>query len=119
MAADPRRLVVVQEALKAAALEALAVMDRGEVIRQTIAAVATSDLTPRELTLADRQARKVAMVAEVRRLERLGNGRSVPMLAARKFADPRDPVELASVARQIRRLRKKSGPCPNRAPEID
>jgi hypothetical protein len=35
------------------------------------------------------------------------------MLVARKFAgNPRDPIEVESLARQLRRWRRKNGQCP-------
>jgi hypothetical protein len=105
MPADPR-LAAVQAALRAAAAKALEVMGRDEVIRLTVAALATADLTPRELAGEARRSRRDAMAAE---LARLGGGRDAPMLVAKKFAvDARDPVELANLARSVRRLRKKS-----------
>jgi len=59
------------------------------------------------------------MVAELVRHEQEGRGRAAAMLVARKFAgDPLDPIEVESIARKLRRWRrKKFGHCPDAADE--
>jgi hypothetical protein len=78
-----------------------------------------ADVSPRDRDAALRQSGQQEMLAELLRLEREGRGRGAAMLVARKFArDSRDPVELDSHARQLRRWRrKKSGHCPVIAPQ--
>jgi hypothetical protein len=100
------RKSIIEQAVRAAA-EAL--FARDQTVAQVLAAVAemVADGTPRERAAAVRESRREKMVVEVIRLEQEGRGREAPMLVARKNArDPRDPVEIASLARNIRRWRQ-------------
>jgi hypothetical protein len=117
MTADPRQ-ATVERAVKAAALALLA-RDQtpAEVVASltdAVAAISPADTTPREGVAAVRQSRRGAMLAELERLERQGRGRAAAMVVAGKFAaDPHDDVEVASLARKLRRWRhKKNGHCP-------
>jgi hypothetical protein len=71
-------------------------------------------LTPREAQHAAQDARKAEMLAEVGRLTAGGKGRIACTLVAQVCAaDPLDPVEVASLTRQLRRWRgNNSGQCP-------
>jgi hypothetical protein len=60
-------------------------------------------LTPRERAAALRQTRRERMLEDLRH----GNG-NVMKIARRYAADCRDPVETASLARQLRRWRKNT-----------
>lgn len=116
MSAERDRSAVLERAVRDAAL-ALIARDPVAKVFATLAAavegVAAEGLTPRELTTAARQTRREEMLAELSRLEREGRGRAAVMLVARKFARNRlDPVEVASLARALRRWRKKNGQRP-------
>jgi hypothetical protein len=110
-AVDPRQ-ASVERAVKAAALALLA---RDQTVAEVVAALTNAvvgdvpaDITPRESVAAVRQSRREKMVAELIRLEQEGRGRPAAMLVARKFAsDPRDPVEVESLARKLRRWRAR------------
>jgi hypothetical protein len=120
---DPRQAAAIERAVRAAALALLA-RDRtvAEVVAALTDAVAgevPADITPRESVAAVRQSRREKMVAELIRLEQEGRGRPAAMVVARRFAaDARDPVEVASLARKLRRWRReKNGQCPVSVPE--
>jgi hypothetical protein len=106
------RVAVIEQAIKAIALARLA---RGQSVAEVVAALTDAGLdemsagsTPRESVAAVRQSQRKAMLAELERLVQLGRGRAGPMLVAHRFAaDPRDPVEVASLARKLRRWRCK------------
>jgi hypothetical protein len=107
---DPRH-AVVERAVKAAAL---ALLSRDRTVAEVVAALAEAvadapgDVTPRESAAVARQSRRAKMITELIRLEQQGHGRSAAMLVARKFAgDPRDPIEVESLARQLRRWRAR------------
>lgn len=110
--ADPRQ-VAVERAVREAALALLA---RDQTVVEVVAALtkavaddASAEMTPRESIAAARQSRQGKMVAELVRLEQEGRGRSAAMLVARRFAnDPRDMVEVESLARKLRRWRSKN-----------
>jgi hypothetical protein len=119
-----RRHAAVERAVRAAALALLA---RDQTVAEIVAALADAvgadvpadNITPRESVAAVRQSRREQMVVELERLEQEGRGRPAAMLVARKFAaEARDPVEVASLARKLRRWRReKNGHCPVAAPE--
>jgi hypothetical protein len=117
------RQAAVERAVKAAAL---ALLSRDQTVAEVVAALTAAvagdvpaDITPRESVAAVRQSRQEQMVVELVRLERQDRGRAAAMLVARKFAaDARDPIEVASLARKLRRWRReKNGQCPVAAPE--
>jgi hypothetical protein len=119
---DPRQ-PAIERAVKAAALALLA---RDLTIAEVVAALSDavagemdSGVTPRESVAAVRQSKRERMVAELVRLEQDGRARASAMVVARKFAsDPRDPVEVESLARKLRRWRcEKNGQCPVSVPE--
>jgi hypothetical protein len=120
-ARDPHH-AIIERAVRAAAL---ALWAREQTVAEVTAALAAAvasdapaDITPRERVAEARHARREKMVAEVIRLEREGRGRSAVMLVARKFAhDSLDAVELESLARALRRWRKKIGQCPVACPK--
>lgn len=91
------------------------------VIERAIRAAATTmlDITPREALAALSRSRREQMLDELARYERQGRGRAAAMLVARNFAsDKHNSVEVASLARKLRRWRdEKSGQCPNVASE--
>jgi len=84
--------------------------DLREAIDLAVAAVVRAELTtPREIAAAARQARRRQMLDELARLESAGRGREAASIVAKKFArDPLDPVELASLAHQLRRWRNET-----------
>lgn len=102
----------IERAVRAAAL---ALMARKQTVEEVFASLANAvatdtpaEITPRERVAAVRQSRREKMFAAVMRLEEQGRARAAPMLVARKFAaDPHDPVEVASLARKLRRWRHR------------
>jgi hypothetical protein len=108
---DPR-LIAIERAIRGAAL---ALLGRDQTVAEVVAALtnavagnAPADVTPRESVAAVRQSRREQMVAEVLRLEVQRRGRNAAMLVARKFAsDPLDMVEVESLARKLRRWRRR------------
>jgi hypothetical protein len=101
------RKSIIERAVRATAEAMLA---RNQTVAQVLAALAeiAADTTPREHAAAVRESRREKMIEEVIRLGQEGRGREAPMLVARKNArDPRDPVEVATLARNIRRWRQK------------
>ena len=109
MPTDPRQ-AAIESAVRATALRLLA---RDQTVAQVVAALAVvageAPITPRESIAVVRQSRRERMVAELERLERQGRGRAAPMVVARDFAsDARDPIEVASLARKLRRWRRKN-----------
>lgn len=73
-----------------------------------VAGDGTADLTPREMAETTRKSRREKMLAALVRLEQEGRGRSAAMSVARDFAnDRRDAVEVESLARKLRRWRRK------------
>jgi len=117
MSDDPRQ-AAVERAVKSAALALLArdqtIAEVVAALTDAVAAISPADATPREGVAAVRQSRTRAMLAELDCLIQRGRGRAAPMLVARKFAaDPHDTVEVASLARKLRRWRSKiNGQCP-------
>src|SRR3954447_26146395 len=115
--ADARQ-AAVERAVKAAAMALLArdqtVAECVAGLTEAVTALAPASVTPREGVAAVLQSRSNAMLAELELLIQRGRGRAAPMLLARKFAaDPHDTIEVASLARKLRRWRsKKSGQCP-------
>jgi hypothetical protein len=113
---------MVERAVRSAAL---ALLSRARSVAEVIAtlasavdAAASGAVTPRERAATARKARRDEMVAETVRLEGAGRGRTAVMSVARKFArDPLDPVEVESLARSLRRWRKKNGHCPVVGPQ--
>jgi ribosome biogenesis protein Tsr3 len=114
---DPRH-AAVERAVKTAAMALLArdrtVAEVVAALTDAVAAISPADVSPREGVAAVRQSRRNAMLAELECLIQRGRGRAAPMLVARKFAaDPHDMVEVASLARKLRRWRReKNGHCP-------
>ena len=89
---DPRQ-AAIERAVKVAALRQL-------TVAEAVAAVTSATAVPSRET----------MLAEVFRLEQEGRGSSAVMLVARKYAsDPTNPIAVDSLARKIRRWRKKNG----------
>jgi hypothetical protein len=83
----------IERAVKAAALRQL-------TVDEAVAAVTSAMAMPSRET----------MLAEVFRLEQEGRRPSAVMLVARKYAsDPTNPIAVDSLARKIRRWRKKNG----------
>ena len=122
MPSDPR-LAVVERAVKAAAMALLA---RDQTVAEAIAAlsdavdsIAPADVTPREGLAALRLSRQEQMLEELARYEQQGRARVAVMLVARDFAaDKHDTVEVASLARKLRRWRsEKNGHCPKATSE--
>src|SRR5437016_3569386 len=111
MRSDPRQ-AVVERAVRAAAL---ALMARDQTIAEVVAAltdavasVSPADITPREGIAAVRRSRRERMLEELARHERQGRGRDAVKLVARDFAaDKHDTVEVASIARKLRRWREE------------
>jgi hypothetical protein len=100
---------------------ALALVARQATVTKAVASAAAAmsvdgarGVTPREKKQIDALARRERMLAEMSRLEEEGRSREAPMLVARAFAvDRRDPIEVESLARSLRRWRKeKIGHCP-------
>ena len=112
--ADPR-IIAIEYAIRAAAK---LLFSRGQTVAEVVAVLTVADevpdTTPRESAAAVRQSRRECMVAELMRLEQQGRGRGAPALVAGKCAsDPLDPIEVDSLARNLRRWRRKiSGHCP-------
>jgi hypothetical protein len=110
---DPRQ-AAVERAVKAAAL---ALLSREIGISEALAAVAAAmggtkgekgeAATPREFAAAMRRDHRASIVAEIVRLENEGRGRAAAMILARaNAADPRDPVEIETLANRYRRWRR-------------
>ncbi len=84
---------------------------------------AATALLSRDTTVAEAIAAVTSAMGagpdELVRHEQEGRGRAAAMLVARKFAgDPLDPIEVESIARKLRRWRrKKFGHCPDAADE--
>jgi hypothetical protein len=69
--------------------------------------------TPRESAAAAHRSKRDEMVAELIRQEKEGRRRGAVRRIARDFAsDRRDPIEVASNERNLRRWRKILGQCP-------
>jgi hypothetical protein len=117
---DPRSPAIYLAVQRAA----LVLLKRETAVAEAVAvladAIAAGDAgaTPRENVKAIRQSRQEAMLAELERYEQQGRRTAAARLVARKFAaDPSDRVELASLARKLRRWRdEKKGHCPSRPP---
>jgi hypothetical protein len=116
---DRARAAAVERAVRAAAN---AILERDFTRAEIAAALARvsealvgDEQTPRERVAATRQADRDKMVAAMRRLGQAGRGRSAADAVARDFArDRRDPVEIESLKRKLRRWRKQnSGQCPD------
>jgi hypothetical protein len=121
---DRARVAAVERAVRA---EALALLDRNFTLGEVRAALArvcdalADGETPRERAAAlrrsrnqemlaeraRRQSRKQEMLAYLSRLEGEGHGPAAVGMVAKKFS-PRDPTEQDSVARSLRRWRKKT-----------
>jgi hypothetical protein len=117
-----RRLTDVQYALKAGALARLALeIGIAEALAVIKAAkeAAEDTATPRESAAAAHRSKRDEMVAELVRQEKEGRRRGAVNRIARDFAiDPRDPIEVESNARNLRRWREKIvGQCPVSVPE--
>jgi hypothetical protein len=102
------------EAVRAAASKALErEVSRAEAMRMLAVGIinpAVEDATTaRERKAMAAQARRDTILAEVNRLTAGGKGRAAAMIAARKFAeDSRDETEVASLADEIRRWRRRA-----------
>lgn len=95
----------IKHAIKVKALRQLA---REIGIAEAVSALtAIDDRTPRERAATARQSRRSAVVAEYERLKRLGHGRGATAMTVAKFAAKDDPVEQQSLARNIRRWRRR------------
>jgi hypothetical protein len=110
--AASRRLTDVQYALKAETLARLArEIGIGEALALIKAAkeVAEDETpTPRESAAAAHRSKRDEMVTELIRQEKEGRRRGAVMRIARDFAsDPRDPIEVDTNARNLRRWREK------------
>jgi hypothetical protein len=108
--AASRRLTDVQYALKAKALAQLArEIGIAEALAVISAAKAENETaTPRESAAAACRSKRDEMVAELIHQEREGHRRGAVRRVARDFAlDRRDPIEVESNARNLRRWRKK------------
>jgi thioesterase domain-containing protein len=120
---DPRQ-AAVKRAVEAAAIALLArdqtVAEVVAALTDAVASIAPADVTPREGLAALRQSRREEMLDELARYERQGRGRDAAKMVARDFAaDKRDAVEVASIARKLRRWRsEKNGQCPNATSEL-
>jgi hypothetical protein len=119
MAASALRQANIQRAVNAIAE---AILARDIHISEVVAVLTAANgntATPRESVAAVRQTRREQMVADLERMELEGRGRAAVMLVARRFArDPLDPIEVDSLARNLRRWRReKSGQCPIPAPQ--
>jgi DNA-binding NarL/FixJ family response regulator len=90
---------------------ALALIARTQTPAQVIVALAAAvdgqvptDVTPREAAAAARQAHLAHILAEIVRLEKDGHGRAAASILAKTHAaDPRDPVEVETLANKYRR----------------
>jgi hypothetical protein len=87
---------------------------RQAAIKRAIGAVASGQITKVEafaaITSAMAMPARETMLTEVSRLEQEGRGSSAVMLVAQKYAsDPTNPIAVESLARKIRRWRKKNG----------
>jgi hypothetical protein len=112
MSAHHPRLARIERILRD---QALKLLERENTIAEVAAALAAAvageapaDLTPRERKAKARRVLREKILAELGPLEAKGQGRAAPMLLAKKFArDPRDPVEVESLARNIRNWRRE------------
>lgn len=110
---DNRRRAAVADAVLNAAEALLAhrvsVDDAVASVTMAIAGADTCrESSPRERIAAARGLRRREMLEEISRIERSGKGRAAAMIVARTFAiDAHDPVEIESLARQLRRWRQK------------
>jgi hypothetical protein len=111
MTAGPR-LAAVEYAVK---VKALAQLAREIGIAEALAAISAAKggaedetATPRESAAAARSTKRDEMVAELIRQEKEGRRRGAVRRVARDFAlDRRDPIEVESNARNLRRWRKR------------
>ena len=119
---DPRQ-AAVERAVKAAAMALLArdqtIAEVVSMLTDAVASIAPADITPREGLASVRQSRREQMLDELTRYEQQKRGRASVMMVARDFAaDKHDNVEVASLARKLRRWRsEKTGHCPKVASE--
>jgi hypothetical protein len=107
-----RRLTDVQYALKAKALAQLAreigIAEALAVIKAAKEVPDDETATPRELAADDRRAKRDEMMAELIRQEKEGRRRGAVKRIARDYAlDRRDPIEVETNARNLRRWREK------------
>lgn len=80
------------------------------VARQLRRLAAGDELSPRERAAQAKEERRKQMLAD---LAKTPDDPAAATRTARKFArDPADPIEVASLARQLRRWAKKNGQCP-------
>ena len=105
------RQAAIQFAVKEVARRLLAreqtVADAVAMLSRAIG-VQPAETTPRESVAAARRALQQRMIDELLRLEGEGRGREAVGMTARKFAvDPLDPVEVESLARKLRRWRRR------------
>jgi hypothetical protein len=120
-----RRLADVQYALKAKLLAQIAreigIAEAVALIKAAKEVPEAEAPTPRELAADDRRAKRDEMMAELIRQEKGGSGRGAVKRIARDYAlDRRDPIEVETNARNLRRWRGKNcGQCPNPVPKID
>jgi uncharacterized protein YjiS (DUF1127 family) len=108
---DPRR-DAVERAVKAATIARLArEIGIDEALAAVIAAgggAKSETATPREAAAAARRSQREQMEAKLNRLEQQGRGRDAVKVVARDFArDRKDPIEVASLARTLRRWRNE------------
>jgi hypothetical protein len=110
-AEDGARRRAVAHAMRAALL---AIEKRQSSIEAVFAALVDQvadkmGATPRENAAAVAQERKRCMLERLAQFEREGRGRYSPMLVASEFCrDERDTIEVASLARKIRRWRREA-----------
>jgi hypothetical protein len=106
---DPR-LDAVEYAVK---VKALAKLAREIGIAEALAVISAAKrgaetATPRESAAAARRSKRDEMVAELIRQEREGRRRGAVRRVARDFAlDRRDPIEVETNSRNLRRWREK------------
>ena len=106
------RLGAVEYAVKVKTLAKLAreigIAEAFAVISAAKVGAEDETATPRESAAAARRSKRDEMVAELIRQEREGRRRGAVRRVARDFAiDRRDPIEVESNARNLRRWREK------------